>query len=275
MAPGIAACPACGYDPSSVPLNTDKAREVLGDFDNDGTFTPAEERERQAAKAAKKKGDKDRSSIACKACGQSLVGVPRQKAGELICPECGVSNRPASRREYDEEVSASIERWAYLRPAIMLTVGLAICMLFWFADGWIRGGMRGAAVGWIGTGPKDGLFGSFVQTIVGLIGFVCASAIAVVVVFLAGVSWTGFSGTVTLTILRTVGCLAAALAMVTMVRAIPLPIPGLITLALGSMAYAYMLSEEIDVYLPDAMIITVMTFAGVIVLSFVGLLAVM
>jgi hypothetical protein len=63
--------------------------------------------------------------------------------------------------------------------------------------------------------------------------------------------------------------------MVTMVRAIPLPIPGLITLALGSMAYAYMLSEEIDVYLPDAMIITVMTFAGVIVLSFVGLLAVM
>jgi len=271
---GVSACRSCGYEPSSVPLNTEKAREVLGDFDNDGTFTPSEERSRMkaAAKAKKKSPKQAPAEIPCKKCSQNLLGVPVRKDGVTVCPECGVENRPITRREYDEEVSASIHRSTYLRPALMLGIGLAVCVVLWAANGWIRGGMNGAASGWIGNGPPGGLLGSVVQVGIGLVGFAIASMAAVGAVMFAGMVWTGFSGAMHLTVLQTTACLATSLALVLFLRAIPIPFPGMIIIALGAMVYAYLLSEEIDVYLQDATIITVMTFAAIVLISFTGLL---
>jgi DNA-directed RNA polymerase subunit M/transcription elongation factor TFIIS len=274
MVAGISACGSCGYDPSSVPLNTEKAREVLGDFDNDGTFTPSDERARMKAAAKVKKANlKEKpSEIPCKKCSQNLLGVPVRKDGVIVCPECGVENRPITRREYDEEVSASVHRWTYLRPALMLGIGLAVCVVLWAANGWIRGGMVGAASGWIGNGPPGGVVGSVVQVGVGFVGFTIASIAAVGAVIFAGWVWTGFAGSMPLIVLQTTGCLATSLAMVLFMRAIPIPFPGMIIIALGAMLYAYLLSEEIDVYLQDATIITVMTFAAIVFISFTGLL---
>jgi hypothetical protein len=274
MLPGVAACGACGYDPSSIPLNTDKAREILGDFDNDGTFTPGEERARIKAAAGRRKkaADQTPAQIPCKKCSQNLLGVPIQKDGSRICPECGTANRPLTRREYDEEVSISVHRWAYLRPTLMLGIGLVVCMALWAANGWIRGGAVGAAAGWIGSGPAGGVAGSLLQVGLGLAGFVIATIVAVGAVILAGWAWTGFSAPIHLTILQTAGCLATSLAIILFLRAIPIPFPPMLILALGAMIYSYLLSEEIDVYLQDATIITVMTFGAVVLLSFAGLL---
>lgn len=273
MSPGVAACGSCGYDPSSVPLNTEKAREILGDFDNDGTFTPAEDRARAKDAAARKKkpAKSGPQVIPCKQCSQNLVGVPIRKDGVTVCPECGTENRPMTRREYDEEVSSSVHRWAYLRPALMLGIGLALCTLLWAAQGWIRGGAVGAAVGWIGTGPAGGVAGSLAQAGLGLMGFGIVTLAAFGAVIFAGWAWTGFSAPLHLTLLQTAGCLATSLALVLVLRAVPIPFPPMLIFALGAMIYAYLLSEEIDVYLQDATIITVITFGAVTLVSFMGL----
>lgn len=86
----------------------------------------------------------------CPSCGYDVRGLKRAK-----CPECGLPlSRQEVRRALDRQNSARVQRWAYLRPAIIGGVCslLMMALLAWrygFADGVLTAGVgiAGCTVG--------------------------------------------------------------------------------------------------------------------------------
>ncbi|MFA6043542.1 MAG: hypothetical protein WC718_01035 [Phycisphaerales bacterium] len=121
--PGKAECVMCGFDPATVPLNPEKAREVLGDFDAHPDDTAENREERRRRKAEREEMERVRSVPTCKQCGYELSGLVADKRGGVQCPECGTSNRFYTRYEHDEMVSRQMEKEAVRKPLIYLCIG--------------------------------------------------------------------------------------------------------------------------------------------------------
>src|SRR5262245_26928555 len=229
---GEPACPGCGFDPTNVPLNTEEARRVLGEFDADPDATPTTQR-----KPDKKKP----KGPICQHCGYSLRGVPAQEDNTLKCPECGKITKPLSRTDYDIETSRETVRWAWLKPFIMLGGGLVGSCLVWFLHAFVNPGAAGALFGFVATG-KASLTAGFMNVAIGLVGFTAAVIVAYLITVFCGLLWTGINSPLGLMALQIAGIMACSMLFVTVVGTIPLPIPPLIIEAFGGMMYAYLLA---------------------------------
>ena len=123
--PGKAECPLCGFDPASVPLNPEKAREVLGDFDAHPDDSPHDREERRRRKSERDTASQPKART-CTHCGYELTGLKPHRTGGVRCPECNTLNSAFSRREADEQLSNELAREAVRKPLIYLFSGCAI-----------------------------------------------------------------------------------------------------------------------------------------------------
>lgn len=82
--------------------------------------------------------------ISCPSCGYDVRGLARAR-----CPECGLAlSRREVRRVLDRQHSRSVQRWAYLRPAI---IGGVCTLLMAALLGWRYGGFDAALGACIGV----------------------------------------------------------------------------------------------------------------------------
>jgi hypothetical protein len=166
----------------------------------------------------------------CKECGYDLAGLP-----EPICPECGTKNaRRSSRAHLYEEDSKEVTKWAYLRPAIMLGVGLAGMILF-------------SLIRYHGD-PKY-LTYTFVEFF--------AEVPAVFGVYVACCAlWIGFDMRLDLIALRVAGSFAIVELVSDLVGLFPVAI---VAWSVTWCTYIWMLAQELDLELQDALIIAVVS----------------
>lgn len=169
----------------------------------------------------------------CINCGYDLAGLPEPP----ICPECGTENpkrRPKSARriELEQESRATIRK-AYLRPAIMLAVGLLGLL--------IVAASHGRPTDVLAYGLKF------------LIGVPVGLGVYVVCCLI----WIGFDMPLHLIAFR----LAAIYAVVDLLGALGglLGIFKLLVLGLIYVTYVGLLMEELDLDLQDALILAFLT----------------
>ncbi len=179
----------------------------------------------------------------CKKCGYDLAGLP-----EPICPECGTKNaRRTSRSHLYEEESKEVTKWAYLRPAIMLGVGLVGLIILSL----IRHG-----------GDPKYLTYTFIEFFAGVP--------AVLGVYVACCAlWIGFDMRLDLIALRVAGIFAVVSLVSDLVGLFPVSI---VAWSVTWCTYIWMLAQELDLELQDALIIAVVS-AGATWVSFVLIVA--
>ena len=259
---GVPACPSCGFDASSVPLQPAQARRVLGEFDADPDSSPQSRRRRRPRDAAPPP-----ALPTCTHCKYNLSGVLPDSQGCTRCPECGHSNRLFLRNPKDELVSREVARATIRKPAIMLIAGLAGLTLFLFARGWWTGGATGAVFGPLAA---SGSTSSSLQTGlysvgVGLAIWLGVTLVAFGVVMAAGWLWLGLDGKPSLTLLQVAGSMTVTACCVVFLGLLPLPIPPLIVYGLAGFMYAGFLTDLCEFYIQDATIVTVLTCACLVV----------
>lgn len=203
MATGAVVCVSCGYN-----LDT-------------GHRTPTEHRDKL----------KERPGPKCKECGYSLRGILSP-----VCPECGTVNSDSDkRREYDRQVARATVRAEYLRPLLMIGIGLGLMMtilLLTEQDG-------ASAIGWY------------------MLGYAIHLPIGLVVFVLCAISWLGMDAPLGLTVLRLMGIYA----VVDVVQEVgALAHMSLLGLIAGCFAYVYMLSEMMDIERVEAFVVGFITF---------------
>lgn len=249
---GVPACAVCAYDPRSVPLEPGKAEAVLGDFDPDAT--PTHERKKRIRKPPLKAAAP--VPHLCKECKYDLTGVPAEKSGGLKCPECATLNRFMTRRAVDEETSREINRWTYLKPALMGAGGLAAYSVLLLAQGWLQGGFRGALSGWVKAPGQSGWGVAFTHLGVGMALYVWMVIVGSMVTLLASFLWIGLSNTLRATVLNVSGLMAVALALELFFFTLPIPIPWWAVSTLCGIIYAYYLTDMQDWYFQEGAIVT-------------------
>lgn len=258
---GVPRCPTCGHTPAEVPLAPDKAREVLGDFDEDPDATGADKRERQRnreerarAREQQKLKDAARREASCSGCGYSLKGLKGGPDG-ITCPECGVVTRVFARADHHLQTSLEIARSTVRKPLLFLACGVPGVALLSGATGWVVGGMAGSLYGFIGPGPKGGLVEAAANAGFGLLWLTIAWVVAMVVVFVCGLIWTGVNTTLRLMALQTAGIMAIAALTFLLLAAIPLPIPTWVIASIAGVVFAWQLSDAQDLFGQDAAIV--------------------
>ncbi|MDX2131950.1 MAG: hypothetical protein SFY69_07860 [Planctomycetota bacterium] len=251
MRPGVPAC-VCGFNPAALPLDPEKVRQILGDFDPDAT--PADQRRPKKAKPAPAV-----AQPTCGACGYVLTGVPTSAQGDVTCPECGTTKRLSYRKPEYDELSAEVARWSVLRPVFMIAGGLLVVVGVMFANGWVQGGIRGAALGWVRPPGQRGLGVAGPLVLGGLLVYAWATLVAFGVTALLGVMWTGVSTTFRKMLLNVAGLVAVALAIRVTVDLIPLPIPWWATGMVCGVIYAWYLADMQDLDLQESAIVTFCT----------------
>ncbi len=249
MRPGVPACGRCGFDPTTIPLEPSKAREVLGDFDPDAT--PAHKRASKKAKAPAAV-----RAPACSSCGYSLAKLPSSAQGEIVCPECGTINRIALRREADEELSAEVARWAVLRPVLMIAGGLGVSAAVLLAMGWVQGGVAASLHGMLKAPGQRGWGEALRNLAGGMAFFVWASLIAWGATAVLGLLWTGISNSLRMMLLNVAGLTAVAMGMYLALGLIPLPIPWWAMGVLCWIIYVWYLADMQDLDLQEAAVVT-------------------
>ncbi|MBI1190696.1 MAG: hypothetical protein GC200_08480 [Tepidisphaera sp.] len=268
--PGRADCPVCGYDPASVPLNPEKAREVLGDFDAHPDDTAESREERRKRKQQREEAEARRNVPHCKKCDYELSGLPTDKRGGMKCPECGTLNRFYTRLQHDEMVSREMEKAAFRKPLIFLTIGggtYGAYLLYeaaMAAQASISPGA--AALGLTTSGPDytkaiaivaAGL-GLFVgATVIGLI------ALLVVARFLMG----GVDSHLKHTTLFVASAMSCALAFFAIGDAVTHGLIFLLPLGITTFMYAALLADFVDLELRDARIVSFVTWVIIFVLA--------
>jgi RNA polymerase subunit RPABC4/transcription elongation factor Spt4 len=165
----------------------------------------------------------------CRHCGYDLAGLP-----EPICPECGHRNARRSTYSslYDDD-SREITRWAYLRPVIMLGVGLfGICLfaLLRYHD------------------PKYVAFT--------LIRYAVEVPVVLGVYIGCCAAWIGFDMPLRLVALRLAGIFAVVDLIADVVGIFPI---WVVWLSVSGIAYIWMLAQELDLDLQDALIIAIIS----------------
>jgi len=262
---GVPTCTKCGHTPGEVPLSPDKAREVLGDFDEDPDATAADKRERQRTREERARvreqqrlKDAAKREASCSGCGYSLKGLKGGPDG-VTCPECGVVTKVYARSDHHLQTSLEIARSTVRKPLLFLAVGVPGVALLSGAQGWIVGGMAGSMYGFIGTGPKGGLVEAAANAGLGLLWLGIAWVVATVTLFVCGLVWTGVNTTFRLMSLQTAGLMSIASLTFLLLSAVPLPIPVWVIASIAGIVYAWQLSDAQDLYAQDAAIVTGLT----------------
>lgn len=275
---GVPTCPKCGHTPGEVPLTPERAREVLGDFDEDPDATGMDERTRQRtreerARAREQQRLKDaaKRDASCSGCGYSLKGLRGGPEG-ITCPECGVVTKVFARDDRHLQTSLEIARSTVRRPLLFLACGVPGVTLLSGAKGWVVGGMAGAMYGFIGPGPKGGPVEAAANAGLGLLWLAIAWVVAMVSVFVCGLIWTGINTTFRLMALQTAGIMSIAALTFLVLAAIPLPLPMWVIASIAGIVYAWQLSDAQDLFGQDAAIVTGITgFVLIMVRLGVGL----
>jgi|GEM_PF-2772652 len=176
----------------------------------------------------------------CRECGYELTGLTKP-----TCPECGTTVSLTRRGNSYGRDSQEVRKWAYLKPAIMIGVGLAGMLLI---D--------------IIRHPGEAMY---------LVYRLVSTVTAVVAVFityvLCCVAWIGFDMPLHLVALRIAGCYAAALLFYTLLAFLPIPI---IPLGFASVAYVWMLHTELDLELQDALIVSVLSLLSALMITLIA-----
>jgi hypothetical protein len=197
MAPGAVLCTRCGHD----------------------TRTGA------VVKAApgKKRGPKR-----CEKCGYDVTGLKKPK-----CPECGtVFKLGRDLNQERKETSQQTVKWAYLKPLIMMGIGLALVM--------------GLAVGQYGEGAA----------VLYLMKYAVGVPIGGAVFWVCCLMWIGFDAPFHLTLIRLAGIYAVVDAVALATGFLPVLIVGrVITLAV----YIALLADLMDMDYTDAIFVGLAT----------------
>lgn len=276
---GVPRCPNCGHTPGEVPLAPDKAREVLGDFDEDPDATRSNERSRQRnreekarARESQRLKDVAARETSCSGCGYSLRGLKGGPDG-FTCPECGVVTKVFVRADQHLQTSLEIARSTVRKPLLFLACGVPGVVLLSGAKGWIVGGMAGSMYGFIGPGPKGGLIEAAANAGLGLLWLIVAWVVAMTTVLVCGLIWTGVNTTFRLMALQTAGIMSLATLTFLLLAAIPLPLPMWVIASIAGVVYAWQLSDAQDLFGQDAAIVTGITgFVLIMVRLGVGLI---
>jgi hypothetical protein len=165
----------------------------------------------------------------CRECGYELTGLTKP-----ICPECGAKVSLTRRGSSFESQSREVRRWAYLKPLIMLGIGMGGVLL----HDLIR------HPGW--EWPLFRLLDLAVTIpAVAMVYIACAFA------------WIGFDMPLHLVTLRIAGAYAVASLVYWALAWTQIPI---IPMGFAAIAYVWMLHEDLDMELQDAVIVTVLSF---------------
>jgi hypothetical protein len=167
----------------------------------------------------------------CSKCGYSLAGLD-----SALCPECGTINVPKSRRDRDREDSSKVVRNEYIKPVLMMAIGLGVSLAIANSQGF---GMEASIIYLI----KYAIFVPF-----GVLGF-----------FLCCMIWIGFDAPMHLTAMRLAGIYAVVDAVDATLELMPLPIV-LITWLVPAVLYIILLSQILDLELVDAFLLALVTF---------------
>lgn len=252
MVAGTPACPKCGYDPASVPLNPDKAREILGEFDPD--VTPVSKRKKKPKKIAPAP-----PPPTCSQCSYPIAGLTAEPNGSVTCPECGTRQVIRVRRAVDDETSRDVERWMYLKPSLVLAGFFVMLVLTLLVQGWVQGGLNGALSGWIRPSTSRG-WGVAARAVAhGLAWYGCGVVVGFGVALLLTTFWCGGSTTKRVLALQIASLMTMAFGVTTAVLLIPIPIPLWAVLAVVGIFYTYYLADWQDLYMQDAGIIAGVT----------------
>lgn len=181
--------------------------------------------------ASARKGGK----TACPGCGYDLKGLKKPR-----CPECGKVLPLVTEREEREAESKQIARKAWIKPLVLLGIGLAgLCIV-----GTQRGGGGGA-----------GVAAELVEFAVGL-------PVAGLVYVICGFMWLGFDAPP----LRATVSLAGAYAAADLLSSVfdLMPIRGMyLTIAFyvgTTTLYGYLLGDLLDMETQDGFIVAVLTW---------------
>jgi hypothetical protein len=172
---------------------------------------------------------KGRRAPTCPTCGYDMTGLR-----ELKCPECGTVLTPAgARKAAEKRLSARRVRNVYLVPLLMFVFGAGFASAAMY-------GLRGTA----GVGAYWFTFGFEV-------------AIAIAVFWVCQIIWIGVDAPMHLNLLRLCGCYAAVDAANVIFSLIPvLGLAWILSIAL----YIALLTEMLDLEVPDALIVACATF---------------
>lgn len=174
----------------------------------------------------------------CPKCGYVLGGlkVPR-------CPECGTTVTKESVREMRlEEDRAATARAFWLKPMLMLTIGVGIMCAISIADG---------------GGTALALYG---------VKFVANLAVGVLVFWICSHIWIGFDEPFRWVAFRIAGIYAVMDVLWYLRGLLPIPFifPALVLLAI----YVHLLMSELDIDLQDAILVGIVTFVAKLMLVF-------
>lgn len=268
--PGRADCPVCGYDPSTVPLNPDKAREVLGDFDAHPDDTAEAREERRKRKEKRDEAEARRNIPRCKQCDYELSGLPTDQRGGMKCPECGTLNRFYTRLQHDEMVSREMEKETIRKPLIFLCLGggaYGAVTLFEAARAAQASiSPSAAALGLTTSGPDY----TKAAAVVGgaLLLFVFATVIGVIcLLVVARFLMGGVDSHLKHTILFVASAMSCALAFFAIGDAVTHGLIFLLPLGITTFMYAALLADFVDLELRDARIVSFVTWVMIFVLA--------
>ncbi|HYE61566.1 MAG TPA: hypothetical protein VD997_06195 [Phycisphaerales bacterium] len=177
----------------------------------------------------KKLTEQEGEAPKCRNCGYELTGLTKP-----ICPECGTKVSLTRRSGAYAATSREVTKWAYLKPVIMLAIGLGGVFLVDL--------LRHPGWEW----PLFRII-DLAVTIPAMMAVYIACAIA----------WIGFDMPLHLVALRISGAYAVANLIYTVLSFLPVPI---VPMGFASIAYVWMLHEDLDMELPDAVIVAVLSF---------------
>ncbi len=174
-----------------------------------------------------RKPSPDGSGPTCQKCGYDLTG-----ARSLICPECGTTQRPQSRKNLD--MSRQVIRDAYVKPVLTLIIGLMLIVAFQFAIG------RQEAI------PQV-LIAVVVQSLVGLVIFWICSLI-----------WIGFDEPFHINVLRLLAIYAISWAALLVAASLP-PLLCSAIIFVPAGIFVLLHKKMLDLDLADAALVAVFT----------------
>jgi len=168
----------------------------------------------------KKKKENKAATPKCRHCGYDIRGL-----NTLTCPECG-GKISMSRRDRDFDDSRAVMRKAYLRPVIMTVVGVGATAAIYAAAG------------------------LSLAIIVHVVVLAVVTAFSTFAFFLCCLLWIGFDAPMHLSALRLLGIFAVLWPLGTLYGILP----GFISIILLLMTAVGLLSSELELDLPDAVL---------------------